>query len=71
MDMENLHINETKRLAQLYYQDKIWQLSSEGKSVREVTEIINRRFISRSRFKEITLSKSTIAKIILKKTKEQ
>jgi len=71
MDMENLPTNQAKRLAQLYYQDKIWQLSTEGKSIREITEIINRRFISRSRFKEITLSKSTIAKIILKlKNKE-
>jgi len=67
MDMENRPTNQVKRLAQLYYQDKIWQLSKEGKSIREVTEIINRRFISRSRFKGITLGKSTIAKIINKR----
>jgi len=69
--MENLPINQAKRLAQLYYQDKIWQLSSEGKSVREITNLINRHYIPRSKFKGTTLGKSTIAKIILKKTKEQ
>ena len=66
MDMENLPINETKRLAQLYYQDKIWQLAEEGKSVREITNLINRHYIPRSKFKGTTLSKSTIHEIIKK-----
>jgi len=71
MDMENLPTNQAKRLAQLYYQDKIWQLATEGKSVREITELINRHFLPRSKFKGTTLGKSTIAKIISKlKTKE-
>jgi intein-encoded DNA endonuclease-like protein len=62
--------NHTKKLAQLYYQDKILSLRKAGLSVREITTIINNRFISRSRFKDIRLSKSTIFKII-KNSKEQ
>ena len=64
--MEKLPINETKRLSQLYYQDKIWQLAEEGKSVREITNLINRHYIPRSKFKGTTLSKSTIHEIIKK-----
>jgi len=64
--MENLPINETKRLTKLYYQDKIWQLAEEGKSVREITNLINRHYIPRSKFKGTTLSKSTIHEIIKK-----
>lgn len=65
--MENLNSNYKKRVCGLYYQDKIWELSKEGKSVREITELINRRFIPRSKFKGVTLSKSTIQIIIKKK----
>lgn len=56
-----------KKLARLYYQDLIWELHDSGKSVREITEIINKKHIPRSRFRGITLSKSTIHNIIKKK----
>jgi len=68
--MENRGKNYTKKICKLYYQDKIWELAKEGKSVREITELINRHYIPRSRFKGVTLSKSTIHKIVQKdKTK--
>jgi len=67
--MINQGPNYTKKICKLYYQDKIWQLADAGKSVREITDIINKRFISRSRFKEITLSKSTIHTIMKKRKK--
>jgi len=66
MDTQNRPTNQVKRLTKLYYQDKIWQLSSEGKSVREITNLINRHYIPRSKFKGTTLSKSTIHEIIKK-----
>ena len=50
--------------AQLYYQDKIFELHQKGKSVREITDYINTQCLSKSKFKEITLSKSTIHNII-------
>jgi len=52
--------------AQLYYQDKIFELHQKGKSVREVTKYINKQCLAKSRFKEISLSKSTIHNIIRK-----
>jgi len=64
--MQNLSINKAKKLAQLYYQDKIWELADQGKSVREITRLINRHFIPRSKFKGVTLSKTTIYTIIKK-----
>ena len=67
--METPGINHQKRLARLYYQDKIWSLSSEGKSVREIAELINRHFIPRSKFKGVTLSKSTIHATLKKQKK--
>ena len=67
--METPGINHQKRLARLYYKDKIWSLSSEGKSVREIAELINRNFIPRSKFKGVTLSKSTIHATIKKQKK--
>ncbi len=64
--MENRGINHTKKMAQLYYQDKIWELANSEITIEEITNIINRRYISRSKFKGMTLSKSTIQKIIKK-----
>jgi hypothetical protein len=64
--MEKYSTNQAKKLARLYYQDKIWQLAAAGKSVREITELINRQYIPRSKFKGVTLSKSTIHTIIKK-----
>lgn len=66
--MKSQGVNHIKKLAKLYYQDKIWELAKSQKSIQEITNIINRRYISRSRFKEITLSKSTIQKIIKKRS---
>ena len=65
MDMKNLSKNQAKKLARLYYQDKIWQLHDvEGKSIRDITDLINRRYIPRSKFKGTTIGKSSIAKLI-------
>lgn len=58
--------NHQKKMCKLYYQDRIWELSNQGKSVREITDLINRHYIPRSKFKGITLSKSTIHTIIKK-----
>ena len=66
MDMIKAQSNKAKDLAKLYYQDKIWQLYKEGKSVRKITELINRHYLPRSKFRGTTLSKSTIHKIIIK-----
>jgi len=62
-------INYTKKLAALYYQDLIWQLSDSGMSVRSITNKINKHHIPYSRFKGIALSKSTIHNIIKKRKK--
>jgi len=62
--------NHAKKMAQLKYQDKIWQLSSEGKSVRDITDYIN-SCIAKSRFAGTTLSKSTIHTIIKKKANNE
>jgi len=67
--MQKYSPNHAKKLAQLYYQDKIWQLHRQGASIREITYLINRQYISRSKFKGITLSKSTIHTIIKKAQK--
>lgn len=64
--MEDRGINYKKKICGLYYQDKIWELSREGKSVREITALINRHFIPRSKFRGITLSKTKIHEIIQK-----
>jgi len=64
MDMKNLSTNQAKKLARLYYQDKIWQLHAEGKSIRGITDLINRHYIPRSKFKGTTIGKSSIAKLI-------
>ena len=64
--MINKGPNYTKKICKLYYQDKIWELADKGKSVREITDLINRHFIPRSKFKGVTLSKSTIHKIVQK-----
>jgi len=58
--------NYSKKTTRLYYQDKIWQLHKEEKSVREITDLINNHFIPRSNYKGVTLSKSTIHTIIKK-----
>jgi hypothetical protein len=58
--------NHTKKIAQLYYRDKILRLAKDGKSIREITDYINKSCISRSRFRDITLSKSTIHNLITK-----
>jgi hypothetical protein len=65
--MEKYSTNQAKKLARLYYQDKIWQLHTIGKSIRDITDQINRQYIPRSRFKGVTLSKSTIHTIIKKR----
>jgi hypothetical protein len=67
--MINQGPNYTKKICKLFYQDKIWELARQGKSVREITDLINRHFIPRSKFKGVTLSKSTIHTIIKKAQK--
>lgn len=67
--METTGINHKKKLARLYYQDKIWQLAADGKTVREITDLINRNFLPRSKFKGVTLSKSTIHATLKKQKK--
>ena len=62
--MENLSPNYAKKLAKLYYKDKILQLHSDGKSVRYITEYINNSCIPRSKYKGVILSKSTIHNLI-------
>jgi len=64
MDMKNLPTNQAKKLTRLYYQDKIWQLHTEGKSIRDITNLINRHYLPRSKFKGITIGKSSVAKLI-------
>ena len=65
--MKTAGIQHKKKLAQLYYQDKIWELAYSGMSIRKITDTINRKHIPHSRFKGITLSKDTIHKIIKKR----
>jgi len=67
--MQKYSPNQAKKLARLYYQDRIWQLSHDGMSVREITDLINSHYIPRSKFKGVTLSKSTIHTIIKKAQK--
>jgi len=67
--MQNYSPNHAKKLAKLYYQDRIWQLSRDGVSVREIAQLINRHYLPRSKFKGVTLSKSTIHTIIKKAQK--
>ena len=68
--MINQGPNYTKKICKLYYQDKIWELADQGKSVREITDLINRHYIPRSKFKGVTLSKSTIHTITQKRKKQ-
>ena len=62
--MKKTEINHQKKMARLYYQDKIVQLSKDNMSIRDITHYINNSCIARSKFKNITLSKSTIHSII-------
>jgi hypothetical protein len=62
-------INYKKKVCQLFYQDRIWKMKEDGKSVREITDYINKRCIPNSKFKGITLSTQTIYKIIKKEHK--
>ena len=56
-----------KLKAQLFYKDKIYNLFLSGKSVRQITDYINKQCLTRSHYyKNITLSKSTIHNIITK-----
>jgi len=59
--MTKISPNHAKKMAQLRYQEEIIELSKD-KSIREVTEIINKK-ITHTILKT-KLSKSTIAKII-------
>jgi len=64
--MQNMPINQAKKLAKIYYQDKIWQLAKSGKSIRDISDYINKSCIPRSKLKGVTLSKTTIHTIIKK-----
>jgi len=60
-------MKKQKIKAQLFYQDKIYNLFLSGKSVRQITDYINKQCLARSQYyKDITLSKSTIHNIITK-----
>jgi len=65
--MKNLAKNKVKKLAQLYQQDNIWRLADAGKSVREITKLINSHYLPRSKFKGVKLSQTTIYTIIKKR----
>jgi hypothetical protein len=67
--MENYTKNQAKKLCRLYYRDKILTFADEGKSIREITELINKKYIPKSRFKGTTLSKDIIHNIIKKARK--
>lgn len=66
--------NEAKRLARLKYKDEVLQLHRSGKSIREITKIINRKLACTSlrierkdgSIEKVQLSKSTIAELIKK-----
>ena len=62
----NMPTNYAKKIAKLYYQDRIWELSQQGKSVRDITHYVNTRCIPHTKFKGIILSRSTIHTIIKK-----
>jgi len=68
--MEKYSTNQAKKLARIYYQDRIWELHQQQKSIIEITNLINKRYIPRSRFKGTTLSRTTIHNVI-KKLKEE
>jgi len=59
--MQKISQNHAKKMAQLRYKEEIIDLSKD-KSIREITEIINKK-IAHTILKT-KLSKSTIAKII-------
>lgn len=77
MVMSKLGKNKKKKFCLLQYQTLIWDLynqkKGEKKNIREITteiaELLNRRYVSKTRFKGITISKSGVYKII-KKRKE-
>jgi len=62
--MQNLSPNHAKKLAQLYYQDKIFLMHQSGMSIRSIKNRINRHYLPRSKFKGVTLSKTTIQNMI-------
>ncbi len=62
MDMEKLKRNYAKKLAKLRYQDEIFRLHQQQKSIREIEKIINYK-LARTNLKT-SLGKSTIFKII-------
>jgi len=59
--MTNISPNHAKKMAQLRYKKEIIELSKD-KSIREITEIINKKLAHT--ILKTKLSKSTIAKII-------
>lgn len=65
--VQGLNTNRKKELCQLYFQEKIWQLHSKGKSLQKITKYLNNQCIPHSRFKDIIISKTTVWNIIKKK----
>jgi hypothetical protein len=57
---------DKKKLCKLYYQDKILELYQEGKSIRQITDYINKQCIPHSKFCGLTLGKTTIHQLIKK-----
>jgi len=56
--------NHQKKMAKLFYQDKIYTMHQDGASLQKITDAINKQFIPRSKYKGVTLSKSTIRNVI-------
>lgn len=57
---------EKKKLCKLFYRDKILELHKQGKSIRQITDYINKQCIPHSKFCCLTLGKTTIHEIIKK-----
>ena len=70
VDMDSKINYHTKKMVQLYYQDRIWELADNGLSVRQITDLINKKYLPRSKFKGVQLSKSTVHNIMKKKRKK-
>jgi len=64
--MQNYTETQAKKLAALKFQDKIIELHRSGKSVRQIADLLNKRYIPRSNYRGIALSKSTVHNIIKK-----
>jgi len=68
--MQKVNPNYAKKLAALRHKDEICRLKSAGKSIREITKIINRRLSHLKPEFRTTLSKSKMHELIKKYCKK-